>query len=157
MHSLYRQQVLPISIEKAWGFFSAPKNLSIITPPDMNFQITHKPPGLIYKGMKITYKVRPFLKIPISWTTEITLVNQPYSFTDVQLKGPYQLWSHEHTFEPFENGVKMTDFVRYRLPLGILGNFAHTFFVLKRLNYIFEYRKRVLAQIFQDQSEIHIR
>jgi len=143
VYHLSRKQILSTTIEKAWDFFSTPQNLSIITPPDMNFQILQKPPGTIYQGMKIQYTLRPLLSIPMKWTTEITSVNKPFSFTDIQLNGPYKLWDHKHTFEPCHHGVKMTDFVKYQLPLGILGNFAHTVFVQKRLNYIFEYRRNV--------------
>ena len=33
------KQKLPISIDKAWDFLSSPKNLSKITPKEMNFNI----------------------------------------------------------------------------------------------------------------------
>jgi ligand-binding SRPBCC domain-containing protein len=37
--SIRRRQLLPISIEEAWAFFSSPHNLAKITPLKMNLQI----------------------------------------------------------------------------------------------------------------------
>ena len=94
-NTLHREQFIPISIKEAWDFFSQAKNLEKITPKDMAFvvltELDDKP---IYDGMKIEYKVRPLLGIPMRWTTEITGVAAPYRFTDKQLKGPYALWEH---------------------------------------------------------------
>jgi ligand-binding SRPBCC domain-containing protein len=38
MHQFKAEQFLPITKEKAWDFFSSPKNLSVITPPEMDFK-----------------------------------------------------------------------------------------------------------------------
>ena len=38
-HVLERTQFLPITLEEAWTFFSTPRNLALITPPDMGFVI----------------------------------------------------------------------------------------------------------------------
>ena len=61
-------------------------------------------------------------------------------FTDVQIKGPYAMWSHLHTFEPVPEGTRMRDFVTYRIPFGILGEFFHGFIVKRQLQDIFLYR-----------------
>ena len=92
IYSLHEEQFLPVSIYKAWVFFSSAENLPVITPPELNFKIISDVKGKeIYDGMLIKYKVSPFLNIPLGWKTEITSVNKPYSFTDRQIKGPYQL------------------------------------------------------------------
>ena len=36
------EQFLPISLDEAWDFFSAPQNLNEITPPEMKFEILTK-------------------------------------------------------------------------------------------------------------------
>ena len=131
-YQLLRKQFLPISINEAWDFFSTPANLSKITPADMNFRIISKlGDSSIYPGMKIEYIVSPLLNIPMKWTTEIGAVNKPYNFTDTQLKGPYKLWEHTHTFVAVPGGVNMTDEVKYALPLGVLGQIAHAILVRK--------------------------
>ncbi|NIG52262.1 hypothetical protein F3J22_02105 [Chitinophaga sp. Cy-1792] len=50
------------------------------------------------------------------------------------------MWHHEHHFEVVAGGVRMTDLVHYRMPLGILGTLAHQVFVKKQLEDLFNYR-----------------
>ncbi len=147
--TLYREQELPISTDEAWAFFSSPKNLDKITPPQLGFVIKSQlNEGGIFPGMKIQYTVRPLLGIPLNWITEISEVNAPHLFTDRQLKGPYALWEHTHFFTTVAGGVKMRDEVKYSLPLGWLGLVAHKLIVRKKLVEIFDFRKKVLEQIF---------
>ena len=153
MQSLIRTQNLPITLGEAWEFFSDPSNLNKMTPGDMNFRITSDlGNGRMYAGMIITYKVSPVLSIPLTWVTEITQVREPYYFVDEQLSGPYAIWHHEHHFEPFENGVMMTDKLFYKVPLGAFGNLLDRMFIRNRVEDIFEFRKKYLeATNFPDQ------
>jgi len=73
-------QILPISMEEAWSFFSNPTNLGKITPPEMNFRIIGNLPQKVYEGMFIVYKVSPLAGIPMQWVTEITHVREPHFF-----------------------------------------------------------------------------
>jgi len=149
IYTLSREQYLPIPVAEAWKFFSSAGNLATITPPDMQFTILTKlDDSPIRKGMHIDYIVKPLLGIPLKWRTEISEVNSPHSFTDKQLSGPYALWEHTHTFEAVAGGVRMTDEVKYALPLGILGVIAHSILVKKKLEHIFNYRKTVLEELF---------
>ncbi len=149
MYVLRREQFLPISLSEAWAFFSAPRNLALITPPDMGFRI--KEPfddRATHTGQCITYTVRPLLRIPLTWVTRIESVDEPFRFVDTQLQGPYERWWHEHTFSEVENGVLMRDRVDYELPLGLLGDLAHAIFVKRRLKHIFDHRTRTLERLF---------
>ena len=42
----------------------------------------------------------------------------------------------------------MTDIVSYELPYGILGKFTHALFVKKQLERIFNYRIKMVDEIF---------
>ncbi|MFN8317508.1 MAG: SRPBCC family protein [Chitinophagales bacterium] len=143
------EQFLPISIRKAWDFFSSPKNLSVITPPEMDFKIlTQLDDKEIYNGMLIDYTVKPLFGIPMHWQTMIIDVKPLEVFADTQLKGPYKLWHHTHTFIEKDGGVLMTDIVNYELPFGILGDWVHSLIVRKKIESIFAYRKQVLEKLF---------
>jgi len=153
MHSLRYQQELPTSLEQAWQFLSAPENLKVITPPYLDFQITNDVVGRkMYPGMIITYTIRPLLRLPIRWVTEITHVREPYYFVDEQRFGPYAFWHHQHHLEEVSAGVRMTDEVSYRLPFGPLGDLLHSAFVRKQLTEIFTYRRERLATLFVKES-----
>lgn len=148
-YTLSSEQFLPVSIEEAWDFFSSAKNLSRITPPEMQFKIISDfEDDAIFNDMQIDYIVRPILGIPLKWKTVITQVNKPYQFADMQKKGPYKKWEHTHTFIEKDSGTLMKDVVNYALPFGILGRFAHFLFVRKKLNQIFEFRKEILEKLF---------
>ena len=41
VHVLKQEQRLPVSREEAWAFFSTPRNLDDITPPDAGFEVTY--------------------------------------------------------------------------------------------------------------------
>lgn len=148
IHTLISVQKIPVSVDKAWDFFSRPQNLDTITPNDMAFRVlTTVDANEIYKGLIIEYKVSPVLRIPLYWMTEIGTVEKEKFFVDEQRKGPYSLWRHEHHFTKIEGGVEMTDIVQYTIPLGFIGEIANTLFVKRKLKTIFEFRFQRVEQI----------
>ncbi|PUZ28277.1 hypothetical protein DCC81_01980 [Chitinophaga parva] len=153
IHRLERTQLIPISLEKAWDFFSRPHNLEQITPAYMRFHITSPPVAHMYAGEVITYVIHPLLGIPLRWMTEITHVQEGRYFVDEQKKGPYALWHHQHHFEQVPGGVKMTDIVHYQLPLGLLGTLAEKLFVARQLEDIFAFRRKAITQLFGSLQE----
>lgn len=149
LYSLYRNQRLPISIEEAWSFFSAPLNLAKITPNDMGFEVTSNfQKEEIYEGKIITYRITPLFHIPMQWITEITHVKTPYYFVDEQRSGPYAMWHHEHHFHEIDGGIEMNDRLYYQIPLGPFGSIIHQLIVRKRIEQIFDYRYLILKQLF---------
>jgi ligand-binding SRPBCC domain-containing protein len=146
---LKRQLQLPIGLQTAWDFFSSPDNLKAITPPYMNFKVrTNSDSAKMFAGQIITYTLSPVLGIPLFWMTEITHASELDYFVDEQRFGPYALWHHKHFFKAIPGGVEITDMVDYKLPLGFLGNIAHTLFVRRQLEGIFDYRTKVLEERF---------
>ncbi|MEY2752566.1 MAG: SRPBCC family protein [Schleiferiaceae bacterium] len=148
MYRIERTQVLPISLEEAWAFFSSPKNLAKITPKELGFVVHGNVPEVMYPGLFIEYTVSPLLGIPMRWVTEITHVREGSYFVDEQRVGPYAIWHHEHFFESVPGGVKMTDVVHYKVPLGILGNLVHPWLVRPKLEQIFSYRWAANERMF---------
>lgn len=153
-HSLKVSQKIPVSLDKAWDFFSNPANLQAITPDTMGFKVISKYHGdTMYAGQLIEYKVRPVLNIPLYWMTEITQVKDRQYFIDEQRFGPYALWHHQHHFRAIEGGVEMTDIIHYKNPLGILGRLANVLFVKKKVNTIFDYRFKKVEELFGKWEE----
>jgi ligand-binding SRPBCC domain-containing protein len=148
MHILKTYQKLPISIEEAWEFFSSPKNLKIITPPYMGFDITSGGDEPMYPGQIITYIVKPIFGIPIEWVTEITHVEKNAFFVDEQRFGPYAFWHHKHYFKPIPGGIEMRDVVHYKIPLGPLGKLINHIYIQHKLKEIFDYRYQTLEKMF---------
>lgn len=149
VHVLEREQWLPIPLAEAWAFFSAPRNLGRITPPEMRFG---NDPDLadvpVVKGERLNFAVRPLFGIALRWTTLITDVDPPGRFVDTQLKGPFALWEHTHTFRTENEGTLVHDRLRYAMPLGMLGELVHTLLVKNKVQAIFAYRHNALDRLF---------
>lgn len=148
MYQIKRTQLVKTDLETCWKFFSAPENLQKITPGYMKFRVLTETPAEIYEGLIIAYKISPVMHIPLSWVTEITVVEDQRYFVDEQRQGPYKMWHHEHHFKAVEGGVEMTNIVSYSLPFGILGKLAHRLFVRKQLEGIFDYRFQEVEKRF---------
>lgn len=148
LYRLEQEQFLPISIERAWEFFSTPSNLDAITPDDLGFRITSPVDGSMYEGQIVTYKVKLAPLVWVPWVTEIKCVEEGSSFIDEQRFGPYKFWHHRHAFQAVDGGVRMTDLVHYGLPMGPFGALAHAVFVRRKLEWIFGSRRRILEQMF---------
>jgi ligand-binding SRPBCC domain-containing protein len=148
MYQLKRTQFIKSDIQTCWDFFSSPKNLKLITPPYMGFEVKVDLPEKMYEGLMIEYTVKPLMGIPMSWITEIKTVKENEFFVDEQRKGPYTIWHHEHHFKQVEGGIEMTDIVSYVIPLGIFGKIAHPIIVRKKLEEIFAYRFQKVEEIF---------
>ena len=148
IHTLEQEQLLPITLEEAWSFFSSPKNLDAITPDDLGFKITSPVAGAMYEGQIITYKVKLAPLVWVPWVTEIKAVDEGVSFIDEQRFGPYKFWHHRHHFEAVDGGVRMTDLVHYGLPFGPIGCLAQVLMVRRKLEWIFGQRRKLLEKRF---------
>lgn len=148
IHTLYAEQEISTSLEEAWAFFSNPSNLAKITPDHMGFNITTPPAHAMFPGQIITYKVAGLPGIKMNWVTEITHVIENEFFVDEQRFGPYAMWHHEHHFKATDNGILMIDRISYKAPFGIIGRIANALFIKKQLKGIFEYRRKVVEELF---------
>lgn len=149
VYSLKRVQWMPITLEKAWDFFSSPANLQTITPKEMGFEIISSFHGSkMYAGQLIEYHVRPVLGIKLYWMTEITHVEDKKFFVDEQRFGPYVMWHHQHHFVEKDGGVEMTDIVHYKIPGWFIGDIANSLFIKKKLASIFDYRFDKVKELF---------
>ena len=142
------RQVVPVSLDEAWAFFSNPRNLPAITPPWLALEVTSDPPAEMEPGLSITYNVRPLFGIPLPWATEITHVEERKRFVDDQRIGPYSLWHHPHDFREAEGGTEVRDTVHYAVPFDPLGDVVAHLAVRPRVRANFEYRRAVLRERF---------
>jgi len=150
VYQLKKSQKIPVPLEQVWDFIASPKNLKIITPPYMGFDITSdNQEEKMYEGMIIRYKVSPVLGIKTTWVTEITQIKPFQYFVDEQRVGPYSLWHHEHFVDKVEGGTLMKDIVTYQPPLGFLGAMANAMFIKHKLDEIFYFRMVALDRIFR--------
>ncbi len=142
--SIEREIWLPRPLDQVFPFFAEARNLQTITPPWLVFEVLSPEPLVMRAGTLIDYRIR-VRGFPIRWRTEITEWTPPHSFVDVQLRGPYTLWRHTHTFRELDGGTLCGDRVRYRPRGGALINWL---FVRRDVERIFAHRQRRLLEIF---------
>lgn len=148
IYTLEAKQTLLVSKSDCWKFFSNPQNLQKITPPDMDFEIKSDLPSKVYAGQIIIYRIKLFPGIKISWVTEIKEVIEEEFFIDEQRFGPYKFWHHQHRFIETSSGIEIHDLVHYSIPFGMIGKIIHRIIIKKKLNRIFQYRRKILEEKF---------
>jgi len=148
VHSLSQEQSVPISLKKAWEFFSSPRNLEEMTPPGMGFRIVSLPSETLYEGEIIEYSVKALPGIWIPWISEIKAVNEGESFVDDQISGPFKFWHHRHSFEEIEGGTLVRDLIHYSVGFGPFGEIARKLVVRKQLDEMFRHRRVTLEEKF---------
>jgi ligand-binding SRPBCC domain-containing protein len=135
-------------LERCWAFFSSAGNLPLITPPWLRFTLVSSPP--IDRDVLLDYTIR-WCGVPVRWRTKIIDWTPPRQFIDLQIRGPYALWHHQHTFEPApagegSAGTLCRDRVIHRLPLPLIGRVVHAAIVRRQLLDIFRYRRRIIGE-----------
>ncbi len=139
---LHTRLVLPRPRDEVFPFFADARNLEALTPALLKFSIVTRDPQ-IYQGALLDYRLR-IHGVPINWRTEITCWDPPIRFIDRQVRGPYRLWHHLHTFEDAGATTVCEDVVHYR-PVG--GAAANPI-VARDLRKIFSYRAERLRHQF---------
>ena len=135
---------LPQPRPEVFSFFADAGNLEALTPPWLHFEILSPLPIPMAVGALIDYRLRVH-GWPVRWQTRIADWEPPVRFVDEQLRGPYRLWRHEHTFTEADGGTLVRDVVDYRVLGGVVVN---ALFIQNDLKKIFAYRQEKLADRF---------
>lgn len=72
--------------------------------------------GRIGLGETVTWRARHF-GVRFTMTSKITALERPGFFVDRQVRGPFGMFVHEHTFEALGDGSRMTDRITVGSPV----------------------------------------
>lgn len=145
-HRLEREQVLPYPVDRVFAFFAEARNLEPLTPSWLSFEVLTGEPIRMQVGTLIDYRLRVH-GLPLRWTSRIEEWVPGRAFVDRQIKGPYRLWHHRHSFEAHDAGTLVRDVVDYALPFGVAGGLAHSLFVERDLGRIFAFRHQAVGPL----------
>ncbi|WP_013323130.1 SRPBCC family protein [Gloeothece verrucosa] len=131
-------------VDIVWNFHERKDILKLLTPPWQPVQIVRREGGL--KVGAIT-EFRIFLGlIPVTWIAR-HIACEPYQlFTDQQIQGPMESWIHRHQFSSQNGQTRLTDYITYELPGGLLAELLLGWWVNSRLQDMFHYRHLVTKQ-----------
>jgi ligand-binding SRPBCC domain-containing protein len=98
-----------------WNFHGDPAVLALLTPPKKRVRVVERSETL-GRGARVVLEVRQF-GIPLRWISSFTEWEPPVRFVDVQEKGPFESWRHEHLFAD----GRLVDRITYEVPLAHFG------------------------------------
>lgn len=101
--------------------------------------------GLINKNETVTWQAKHLFKTR-QFTSEITEMQSPFSFTDEMIKGDFKTFHHEHHFKTAENGTIMIDLLNFETPYGIIGKIVNTLFLTAYLENFLKKRNKVIKE-----------
>lgn len=102
--------------------------------------------GLMEAGETVTWEA-VHLGVKQKLTAKVTMMNRPYRFEDIMVKGAFHSFKHIHEFIKQENGTVMIDYFQYKSPFGLLGIIADKLFLEKYMKEFIVKRAQVLKQI----------
>ncbi len=142
---LIAEQWVPEPLDNVFAFFSNPRNLEVLTPPEQKMRLVSPSPApaSMTPGLTLTYRLR-VAGMPLSWTARIEECTEN-SFTDVMVKGPYRSWHHTHRFLEKDNGTLIQDEIIYK---SYTCRYGHRWFIEPQLRKIFDARGKILEELF---------
>ncbi len=76
--------------------------------------------------------------VSVKWNSVIKGYLEFERFTDQQVgdEGPFNVWSHTHSFTEVGDGTRVTDHVEYTMPFGLFGEWVYILggrFIIKEM------------------------
>ena len=130
-----------------WEFHRDPAALERLTPPEKKIRVVERPREM-HAGARVVLRVRQF-GLWLTWISLIEVWEPETRFVDVQEKGPFASWRHEHLF--FEG--RLLDRVTYEVPLAMVGGrLAERALVRPDLERMFAHRHAVTAAALRPRT-----
>lgn len=108
--------------------------------------------GLVDTDDTVTWRATHF-GITQELTSHIIEVQPHDFFADVQVRGAFKSFKHEHHFKTLQNGdTLMEDVFCYISPLGLLGKIADVLFLKKYMTRLLEQRNAALKTTAESGS-----
>lgn len=104
-----------VSRRALWDFHGDPAVLERLTPPDKELRVVERP-ARMGRGARVVLEVRQF-GVRLRWISILSEWEPPARFVDVQEKGPFASWRHEHLI----GEGRLVDRVTYEVPLARMG------------------------------------
>ncbi|WP_342514502.1 SRPBCC family protein [Sporosarcina sp. FSL K6-1522] len=102
--------------------------------------------GLLQAGDVVTWEA-VHLGVRQRLTAKVTVMNRPYSFEDIMVKGAFHSFHHIHEFIEQGNGTVMIDRFQYRSPFGPIGVIADKLFLESYMRKFLVNRAKALKEI----------
>ncbi|HKI01477.1 MAG TPA: SRPBCC family protein [Thermoanaerobaculia bacterium] len=143
--------------DEVFRWHAGPEALQSLIPPWERVEVAGE--SAVEEGAEVRLVIR-LGPLSVPWIARIEGCVPGRSFRDVQVRGPFARWEHEHRMEPAWPGACwLEDRIVYKLPLGPLGRWLGGGLVRSRLERMFEYRHRVTVEAlagWQDARRLRV-
>ncbi|RRN73909.1 cell division protein [Peribacillus simplex] len=102
--------------------------------------------GLLEEGDTVTFEAIHF-GIKQRLKAQVTLMEKPYKFVDIMVKGAFHSFVHTHQFIEESGGTIMIDKFQYKSPFGPIGVLADKLFLEKYMRAFIVFRAKALKNI----------
>ena len=140
-----KESLIAASPERVFEFHELPNALTLLLPPWESARVI-QPAKISEVGSQAIVETRVFGPITVRWVAEHTAYDPPHLFEDIQVKGPFRSWRHQHIVEPHPDGALLRDQIDYEPPFGFLGRAFAFRLVERRLKKLFDYRHEITRQ-----------
>lgn len=140
-HQVFERGVdLPVPREEAFAWHGREGAFERLVPPFEPVAVRARTGQGIDAGATVEL-VTGKPPLALSWLARHTVCEPPARFEDVQERGPFAHWHHQHIFEEAGPGrSRLVDRVEYALPVAPLGGFFAGSFVRQKLERMFAWR-----------------
>lgn len=147
-----RKTTLPVSHEKALEWHARPGAFQRLSPPWQAIDLV-KPNNGIQAGATLIMKVL-LGPLGLPWHALHIATDGYEGFCDIQTRGPFALWKHDHIFVPHSEASSILhDRVHYRLPVWPLSHPIAGWAVRKMLERMFNYRHATTEEDLKRHQE----
>ena len=137
----------PCSISGLRAFLGNPKNLPLVSNPDLELEIIAAP-EVVTVGAKIEFRVSAY-GFKQRATNEYTEVSDVL-IAESQVDGPMRAWRHVQRFDSLPDGsTRLTDEVTFEPPGGMLGYLLTEARVRESLEEGMEFRYETLQELIE--------
>jgi len=143
---LHKETDMPCSAMQLFLWHESPGAFETLLPPGEPVEVLHQD-GHIRNGAHVVLRVGhwPFR---VRWELEHKEYIRGKQFCDVQVKGPFKSYQHIHRMIAKDgNQSILSDHITFEMPLGWFGNIIGKWFILPKLNKLFEYRHAATLKV----------
>ncbi|MCU0721352.1 MAG: TIGR01777 family oxidoreductase [Pirellula sp.] len=143
---------LPFDQKTVFDYHARRGAIDRLIPPWEHVRILRRNESLYVGNEVLLQQSLGFLKM--EWLARHTAYDPPSAFQDIQVRGPFRSWKHDHLIESISNqSCCLTDSVQYQLPFGLLGQLGAKW-IEKKISSMFEYRHRTTREDLRFSAHI---
>lgn len=139
MKTFEKRSIIPVTMAQMTAFHNDPQVIRWLTPPPIYVQFRRDTRTSLTEGeLDMTLW---FLVLPVHWTARHEPGPTETSFQDRMIRGPLEVWVHQHVFREVPGGVELIDHLDYEHRKGgFWGFFTRLMFDGLPLQILFAYR-----------------